>query len=313
MTMDDIDGLHLEDLKLYARSLREQLSKLEGASSPERGGRRDIYLHAYGGLGNQLFQAAFAIAMGNRLAADVNILTISYRDDQLRPFLLHMFPGIRARIVPASDALGSSVIEEKMVRHLSLETMVAEVSDVIANSKRVYFSGFWQDERYFSGHAAMIRQALQPEVSGAIEEKAKGIQADEVIGLHVRRHGYGHMGLVRSQYYMEAIQQIRQERGDIPVMCFTDDPSFCQYMFRNVSTFSMADNGNTLNPIDNFYILSSCRHHIIANSSFSWWAAWLNERSDSIVYAPHPWIIPDPNTRPVPQRWRQIPNAIQAP
>ncbi|MEI7606589.1 MAG: alpha-1,2-fucosyltransferase [Rhodospirillaceae bacterium] len=309
MTINHINDLSLEDLRVYFRVMSEQLN---------RAGQRDvfsrqIYLHAYGGLGNQLFQAAFAIVMGERLGADVNFLTISYRDDKLRPFLLHMFPGVRARIVPADDALGSSVFEENMVRHLPLELLIATISDAMESNKRVYFSGFWQDERYFSDRRPVIRELLRPEVSSPVEEEAKRIQDGEAIGLHVRRHGYGHMGLVRLSYYLEAIRNIRQERGDIPVMCFTDDPSFCQYVFRGVKDFSVADNGNTYNPIENFHILSSCRHHIIANSSFSWWAAWLSERSDSIVYAPYPWIIPDTNTNPVPQRWRRIPDAIQAP
>ena len=313
MIIDDIDALPRDALQGYARSLRDQLEDAKRRAAPDRE-TRNLYLHVYGGLGNQLFQAAFAMVMSEALGAELNILTVSYRDDELRPFLLHMFPGIRARIVPGVDAIGASVIEERMVRHLSLDGMTSDIRAIIEDSKRVYFSGFWQDERYFRHRRQTIRDALQPQVPRAIEEKAKRISEGEVIGLHVRRHGYGHMGLARLPYYLGAIEHIRQERGeDIPVKCFTDDPSFCRYVFQGVKNFSMEDDGNTYNPITNFHLLSSCRHHIIANSSFSWWAAWLNERDDSIIFAPHPWIIPDPETNPVPQRWRQVPNAIQAP
>ena len=311
--MDDVGSLSFEDLQNYARSLRQQLARAEQRSAHGSDNKRHIYLHVYGGLGNQLFQAAFALVIAEALGADINILTVSYRDDNLRPFLLHMFPGIRARIVPAADALGSSVIEENMIRHMPLDMIISDVSNVIENSKRVYFSGFWQDERYFKAQRDLIREALRPEISDAANEKARDARNNGAIGIHVRRQGYGHMGLVRLPYYLEAIEEIRREKGNIPIMCFTDDPTFCRYAFRHLRDFSIADNGNTYNPIENFHVLSSCRHHVIANSSFSWWAAWLNEQDDTIVYAPQPWIIPDPETNPVPQRWRKIPNAIHAP
>ena len=313
MMTDDIDSLSWDDLRTYARSLRHQLANSGQDKPPGRNTSRQIYLYIYGGLGNQLFQAAFALMMAEALEAEINILTVSYRDDELRPFLLHLFPGIRARIVPAADALGAPMIEEQMVRHLPIETIVADLSAIIQNTGRLYFSGFWQDERYFKERSHSIRKLLQPEVSEAVAKKAREARDSEAIGLHVRRHGYGHMGLVHLSYYFEAIHQIRQEKGDLPIKCFTDDPSFCRYSFRKIDGFSIADDGNLYNPIANFHTLSSCRHHIIANSSFSWWAAWLNERDDTIVYAPHPWIIPDRETNPVPSRWRQLANAILAP
>ena len=311
--MDDIDSLSNEDLKAYTRSLRQQLMLAERRAAPDRGDVRNIYLHVYGGLGNQLFQVAFAIVMRDALGADLNILTISYREDNFRPFLLHMFPGIRARISPPADALGSTVVHEEIIRHMQVPGIVSSMLNILKDNKRIYFSGFWQDERYFKDHRHLIRESLVPEVSIATEEKAKHVRENETIGIHVRRHGYGHMGLARLSYYRDAIEQIRRERGDIPVNCFTDDPSYCQYVFRDIKNFSFLDDGNIYNPLNNFHLLSSCRHHVIANSSFSWWAAWLSEQDDTIIYAPHPWVIPDPKTNPVPQRWRQIPNTVLAP
>ena len=313
MTKDSFDSLSGEDLKTYARSLQQQLESAERRVAIGQGDPRHIYLHVYGGLGNQLFQAAFAMVMRDILAAELNILTVSYREDELRPFLLHMFPGIRARIIPPADALGSAVIEERMIRHMPFEKIAAEMTFIVKDKKRIYFSGFWQDERYFKDRRQMIREALRPEVPRAVEEKARQLRESEAIGIHVRRHGYGHMGLVRLSYYFDAINHIRQEKGNLPVRCFTDDPVYCRYVFRDIRDFAIADDGNTYNPIANFHLLSSCRHHVIANSSFSWWTAWLNERDDTIVYAPQPWIIPDQQTNPVPQRWRCVANAIQAP
>ena len=311
MTFDNTFGLSLEDLRIYAKTLQRQLADIESKSGKD--GSNNLYIHIYGGLGNQLFQAAFAIMIREAFGGELNLLTVSYRDDDLRSFLLHMFPGIRARIAPAADAIGSAMVQENALRSLPLEDMLSSIAHILSSSKRTYFTGFWQDERYFIHIRDKIREALQPEVSLAVQAKAQKLLESEAIGIHVRRHGYGHMGLARLSYYLEAIADIRRDRGNIPIYCFTDDPSFCRYSFRSIPNFIMADDGNTYNPIVNFAMLASCRHHIIANSSFSWWAAWLNEQSDSIIYAPRPWIIPDLETNPVPQRWRQIFNAIQGP
>ena len=276
-------------------------------------GKADIYMYIYGGLGNQLFQAAFAIALRNEINANINLIVSSYRDDDIRSYLLWMFPGLRATIVPIADAIGAAVINEREVRHISPEGLIPQLAGLLEQNGRLFFSGFWQDERYFLKHRQAIRDALSPEVPGTLEEKVRAIRAEEVIGIHVRRHGYGHMGLVKNAYYQRAIEEIRGRRGNIPVMVFTDDQSFCKYMFRNVENVIFQSRHDIDNPIGDFCMLSACRHFVIANSSFSWWAAWLGEGENSIVYAPEPWIVTDRETNPVPGRWTSIADVIQLP
>ena len=70
---------------------------------------------------------------------------------------------------------------------------------------------------------------------------------------------------------------------------------------------------DTDDPLEDFHRLSRCAHHVIANSSFSWWAAWLGQTETSIVYAPAPWFANDPTADPAPPRWRRVEGAVRGP
>ena len=234
-------------------------------------------------------------------------------DGEDRQFLLHYFPGLYPKIVPIEDALGAPVIREEMFRDLSFEAFVRQMASLLEQTDRLFFWGFWQDEKYFGGDRNLIRTALRPSLSPAARLRVDSLRRSECIGLHMRRAGYGHMGLVRVSYYRNAIAAIRQEKGPLPVKCFSDERGFCEYILRDIGNIEFISDQNIKNPIVDFALLAACRHQIIANSSFSWWAAWLAEIDQSIIYAPQPWILPDLETNPVPPRWRTIADAIQAP
>ncbi len=310
--MNDLDSLTLEALRTRVRTLETELADAKAAARSGRN-RPRLFMYMYGGLGNQLFQAAFAIVLREALDADLALIAASYKDDDLRSFMLVAFPALRFTLVPIDDAVGAMAIHERDCRHIPLSDLIPQLAVILEQSGRLFFSGFWQNESLFSGRQALIRSTLQPEVSEAVRAEVDRVRREESIGVHVRRHGYGHMGLVKASYYLEAIEQIRREKGDVPVKVFTDDPSFCHYMFRAIPNLIVEKKADIGNPMRDFCILSACRHHVIANSSFSWWAAWLNESETSIIYAPRPWIVTDSLTDPVPDRWRRIADAIQAP
>ncbi|HIJ38240.1 MAG TPA: alpha-1,2-fucosyltransferase [Rhodospirillaceae bacterium] len=272
---------------------------------------RDIFIYLYGGLGNQLFQAAFALALEERLNAEVKFIVDSYKDEGPHGLMLPCFPTLRPRIVPLSDALGAPMINENAVRHFPPDQLLTQLSGLMEQSGRLFFWGFWQNEAYFFGLRDKLRPIFQPLVKDATAAEAAAIAETETIGIHLRRRNYGHMGLARTDYYRQAIEAIRKERGPLPVLCFSDEPGFCQYVFRDIDNLTVSGNSDFTRPLDDFAKLMACRHHVIANSTFSWWPAWLAEQSDSIIYAPSPWVFPDPLTNPVPARWRSLSDAVQ--
>jgi len=124
----------------------------------------------------------------------------------------------------------------------------------------------------------------------------------------VRRAEYGQFGLVKSAYYRDAIASIRAEQGARKAVFFTDEPNFCWAVFRGLPDVAIAE-GNLDNPLADFYLLSRCAHFVIANSSFSWWAAWLGRGDDSIIHAPSPWTLAG-RFNPAPKDWRLTPDAL---
>ena len=289
--------------------MSDSASSAAAANVPAPPGR--IYVYVYGGLGNQLFQAAFASVIRARSGCAIDFIVDSFKNDGLRSFLLNQFPRLRAGIAPMGDAYGATVINEADVRSFPPQPLLDQLGQMVADGGRLYLSGFWQNEAYLAPHHDLLVEQLTPMLPDEKAEQVDAIRQTESIGLHMRRQGYGHMGLVKSAYYLHAIQAIRQEKGDIPVHVFSDDPVYSRYLFRHLPNIHMASDGDLNNPLADFAKLSACRHQVIANSSFSWWAAWLAEREGSIVYAPQPWIIPDPVTNPVPERWRRVFDVIQ--
>ncbi|HXQ13234.1 MAG TPA: alpha-1,2-fucosyltransferase, partial [Caulobacteraceae bacterium] len=249
-------------------------------------------------------QAAFGIAIERRFGADVRLLARrGSRDAYGRRYLLDRFPFVDARVVGPEAAAGAPGYGETGA---SEETLAA----LFRQQPRVALQGYWQHERFFFGQEQAIAAAFQLTPAPDLAGKAAALRARAAIGVHLRRSDYGHHGLATADYYHDAIAAIRGEAGPAPVLCFTDEPNVARSLFRAVPDLVVV-RPNTEDPRDEFYLLSQCRHFVIANSSFSWWAAWLGAQPDSIVYAPLPWCVFSPALDPAPPRWRRVENAVR--
>jgi len=164
----------------------------------------------------------------------------------------------------------------------------------------IYLDGFFQTEKYFIDKEKEIRADLILKDSlgpKAQEVSAKIKNAENSISFHVRRGDYvsdpktnQHHGTCDSEYYSKALEYIISETGnDIEVFVFSDDIDWVKdnmpmsYPAVYVSSPNIPD-------YEELILMSQCHHHIIANSSFSWWGAWLNPRPDKIVVAPKQWV-----------------------
>ncbi len=251
-----------------------------------------------GGLGNQMFQAAFGLAIERRFGVEVRFLADRAAPDMFgRRYLLAPFASIDARVVEPAAAAGVPAYGETGVNAETLSALFCEQPDVALH-------GYWQHERFFFGEEGAIRSAFAP---------ARGAPGSaSAIGVHVRRSEYGHHGLASADYYRSAIGSIRAEAGALPGLVFTDEPHFVRFVFQGVPDLTVVE-PMLAAPLDDFRRLSGCRHFVIANSSFSWWAAWLGASADSIVYAPAPWCVFDPALDPIPPRWRRVEGAVRGP
>lgn len=268
-----------------------------------------IITRLIGGLGNQLFQYAVArkLAIENNTSVKLD-LTPYQTDYTLWEYELDHF-SINAQIATVGDLLsmagGFALINE---RGLEFNPRFLEVRG------NIFLSGYFGSPRYFED----IREPLLQEIE--IKDPPTGhnavlldmIRQDNAVCVHVRRGDYLTINEASHQsrnctfeYYQKGIEKIAEKCGeDITLYVFTNDPYWVQrnwkFDYRSVYISHNPENQGQ----EDFRLMKACRHFVIANSSFSWWAAWLGAHSDKIVCAPARWVSPDI----LPSNWLTVEN-----
>lgn len=275
-----------------------------------------------------MFQYAFGRANAKRLGADL-VLELSNKTLQIHNgFELDNIFDIQARIVTQTDmrsVLGwqhycviRNLIKGFGLGKISLSHYVEEphfhfAQQMLTIPDNTYVCGYWQSEKYFREIDTVIRTdfSFRQPLSNHNVDLAEEISLLNSVSLHVRRNDYAKNqkvnathGLCSLDYYHAAIKYVA-ERVECPhFFVFSDDIAWvednlriefpCQYISHNQG----ADSYNDMR------LMSLCQHHIIANSSFSWWGAWLNPNTDKIVIAPKRWFANETNTQDlIPQNW----------
>lgn len=249
----------------------------------------------YGRLGNQIFQFAATFGLGKLKNYEVKfpIENILYPVNGYKCNLLDLFE--LEDYFDSFDQSNLLLYSEPSFEYNSLEHL----------SDNVTLHGYFQSEKYFQHCAEDLRNALafKPKIVKQVEllDFVK-----DAISVHVRRGDYvsqpQNHPLQNIEFYEEGIQIINE---DLPVAVFSDDTEWCRGKFESTSknpVFIM-EGGN---PYTDFYLMSQCKHNIIANSSFSWWAAWLNQNADKKVIAPSNWFgtnIPHNTKDLIPDKW----------
>ncbi|MBY0432606.1 MAG: alpha-1,2-fucosyltransferase, partial [Cyclobacteriaceae bacterium] len=162
----------------------------------------------------------------------------------------------------------------------------------------LYLSGYWQSEKYFSPVSVVIRDQFIP--ARPLDERNTALQtqmqSQNSVAVHVRRGDYASasaynsfFGVLPLQYYNLAMAEIVKTISNPVFYFFSDDPSWCkQHMPVGQAVF--VDHNTGENAYKDLVLMSSCKHAIIANSTFSWWGAWLNRNPDKVVIAPRTWF-----------------------
>jgi len=162
-----------------------------------------------------------------------------------------------------------------------------------------YLAGYWQSEKYFSEAAGLIRAdfTFKQHLENRNATLAEQIGRVNAVSLHIRRGDYvkdpktaATHGVCSPDYYREAIQYIAAHIEQPHFFIFSDDPDWVRENFRIDIPCSYVDHNCGAESYNDMRLMSLCRHHIIANSSFSWWGAWLNPDPDKLVIAPRKWF-----------------------
>ena len=270
------------------------------------------YLVVKGGLGNQIGQAAFGITLEQLSGAQILYKIDSYSPDEPwgRTFLLHKyFPRLRRMDTTQGPFDPIPTFTEPFFVPDPAQTLM-DVVKFVSESRETIIDGYWLNREYQEEHGSLIRDHFSFDgLSDQLKREGRSLIAMDHIGIHVRRSEYGHHGLARMSYYRNCLAQIRKEKGNLPALVFTDEYNFCSHEFREESNLKIVK-GNLTDPIEDFYLLSRCKHYILSNSSFASWAAKLGQAEDSIVYLPLPLCVFLPNWT-VPRHWRLVQEATQ--
>lgn len=289
-----------------------------------------------GGLGNQMFQYALFLRLKHdnpdaQLKLDVH----SFRGyNHHHGYQLDHAFGVDAPMASVSEIsrLAYPYVHYRLWQVMSRvfprrSTMCNEPADgrflpeALDTQHDAYYDGYWLDERYFASIAPEVRSAFTP---AAIDPRntdvIHALDAELSISLHVRRGDYVnhplYSGICDIDYYRRAIAEIDRQltlrnvdTTAIHYYIFSNDPEWCRVHILPLlegrrHTFVDWNTGSASH-LD-ITLMSHCRHHIIANSSFSWWGAWLNPSTDKIVVCPTRWHN-DPNSQiDFPADWTRV-------
>jgi hypothetical protein len=187
--------------------------------------------------------------------------------------------------------------------------------EVLKAGPNTILEGYWQSPCYFKDAEAAVRNSFtfKNESSVEVDSWLKQVAASESVSIHIRRGDYVNNpdtnkihGTCSLDYYAAAAEKIRQLKQASSFFVFSDDIEWCRANLNIGSDLRFVQHNGTA--VDDLRIMSSCRSHIIANSTFSWWGAWLNSNPLKIVIAPAKWFNePGRNASDlIPESWIRI-------
>lgn len=276
-----------------------------------------LIVNLIGGLGNQMFQYALGQSLEHKRQIPVKYDTIDLLDrtprENLthRDFELNVFKGA----VPIASAREAALFRfqpvelldrayYRVLRQLKQPLIYEEKnwfeydSGVLQTPHNTYFNGYWQTEQYWDNHAA-VRAAFifRHEPTGENLRLAEEIRAQpQAISVHIRRGDYISNplfsqvhGVCSPSYYEQAVHYIMGRLPTVQLYIFSDEPEWVRQNMQFDAPAVYVAHNHDKNSFEDLRLMSLCKHHIIANSSFSWWGAWLNPNPDKIVIAPRQW------------------------
>lgn len=253
-----------------------------------------------GGLGNQMFQYALYLALkdkGRDIMLDNSLYShveMHYGYELKRCFGLNDPPTQGGKLHLLFLRI---LLKLKPKKILYQDTL--EYNENVFTTRCNYISGYWQSEKYFCQIENIIRATFEFKSIDAYNKNlAEEINSQNSVSIHLRRGDYLgnslYSGICADEYYMKAIDEIVinvKKNDDLFFYVFSDDKEYASEFINKLNyPARLIDFNKGEDSYKDMYLMSQCKHNIIANSSFSWWGAWLNTYSDKIVVAPQKWF-----------------------
>ncbi len=280
------------------------------------------------GLGNQMFQYAMGRYIAHKNNTKFKLDKIGFLDYKLHEYGLCNF-NIKENFATKKEInyfkkykKSNKKIIRKFYNALFadeskyiLEHQFNFIPNIFNAKNNVYLDGFWQSEKYFIDIKDIIKKDFTiKNPSNKYKNKVTQIKSKNSISLHIRRGDYvknketlKHHGICSLDYYNKAIQIVKKKLDNPTFFIFSDDIEWVKKNLNTKSTNFFVSGGKLQN-YEELILMSKCKHNIIANSSFSWWGAWLNDNPKKIIIAPKKWFeVKKMNTIDlIPDSWIKI-------
>jgi Glycosyl transferase family 11 len=281
-----------------------------------------ITVSLIGGLGNQMFQYAAGKALAERHGVPLALDISGFRNYALRPFLLDRLLVPEAIVSVRTEPAGKPEINfvrakwkariDRLLGKAGLPKLASSANEYRephfhydpafeALGSQIALFGYFQSQRYFSSIAESLRDWFSPRepLGDAAAAALKRIEASRLpVSVHVRRGDYLKPGThevhgtLGESFYRQVFERLESTIGrEAEIFIFSDDPAAAEQVLGFIPGSRLIHvRGDPERPWEDMALMARCRHHVIANSSFSWWGAWLNPSSDKIVVAPRDWF-----------------------
>lgn len=289
---------------------------------------KEVVIKLKGGMGNQMFQYAFGRALEVsakntgipiNLLFDITAYTNPIKKDTRRPYMLELL-NTHAHIASDEIALKArnpygifSKLVRKGLHKFHIGNTAAFVPALLKPPYKNYYEGYWQSEKYFLAIAEDIRQefTLREPFGTVAEDMHKRIVSDpNAVSIFYRRTDYvgdKTFDIGEQDYQQRAITHMRGLIPNLKLYVMSDDIAWVQEN-ADLPKDSVFVSSKEIPPEEEMFLASSCKHHIIPNSSFAWWGAWLNQNPNKIVIAPKDWVLgnSDEYANITPESWLRI-------
>ncbi|WP_374174012.1 alpha-1,2-fucosyltransferase [Flavobacterium tructae] len=272
-----------------------------------------IVVQLIGGLGNQLFQYAAAKALALQTKQKFSLDISQFESYKLHNYALNHFNVISKNYKKPNRYL------RKIKSFYQKNVFYKEVdfgynSDLIhLKGDIIFLEGYFQSEKYFIKYEKEIREDFEVRTLLKKETKAAIAKIESVnsVSIHIRRGDYINNPLhntSKEEYYNKALEMVENKVYNPVYFVFSDDMDWVKANFSTKQETVFIDFNDASTNFEDLKLMTSCKHNIIANSSFSWWGAWLNKNPDKIVIAPKRWFNDDSiNTNDIiPTNWVKI-------
>lgn len=273
-------------------------------------------VHFSGGLGNQMFIFSFTLSLRekypfSKISIDIKDCTKThngfelpivfnigkeFRIDQNKVINLFLNRHTKKRIFHWFNEKNAFIYDEKIMEKYCLFSA---------------YNGFWQSEKYFTNIENKIRRTFKfnhESLNYMSYNLLKTVSTQDSVSVHIRRGDYlgiENTKVVTTTYYLNAINYVKSKIASPSFYFFSDDIEWVKSNF-SLNNAIYVDWNIGKDSWQDMCLMSNCKHNIIANSTFSWWGAWLNENPGKIVIAPKKWMADLDESDIIPNVWIKV-------